>query len=223
MASPQLQGMRVAILATDDFEQSELTEPKQALEEAGATALIISPQSGEIQGMKHDEKADRFAVDQVLAEADPEQFDAAVLPGGALNADALRVVPEAKNFIKAIDRAGKPIAVICHGPWLLVSTGLVSGRKITSYHTIQDDLRNAGAEWQDAEVLRDRNWVSSRKPADLPAFNREMLTLFAEHLAGGEHRNPCSGRAAWLVRVAAAARFDPAGADERSGRVKLYS
>ncbi|HEU4505799.1 MAG TPA: type 1 glutamine amidotransferase domain-containing protein [Nitrospira sp.] len=184
MASPQLQGMRVAILATDDFEQSELTEPKQALEEAGATALIISPQSGEIQGMKHDEKADRFAVDQVLAEADPEQFDAAVLPGGALNADALRVVPEAKNFIKAIDRAGKPIAVICHGPWLLVSTGLVSGRKMTSYHTIQDDLRNAGAEWQDAEVLRDRNWVSSRKPADLPAFNREMLTLFAEHQAG---------------------------------------
>lgn len=184
MASPQLQGMRVAILATDDFEQSELTEPKQALEEAGATTLIISPQSGEIQGMKHDEKADRFAVDQVLAEVDPEQFDAAVLPGGALNADALRVVPEAKNFIKAIDRAGKPIAVICHGPWLLVSTGLVSGRKMTSYHTIQDDLRNAGAEWQDAEVLRDRNWVSSRKPADLPAFNREMLALFAEHQAG---------------------------------------
>jgi protease I len=184
MAAPQLEGMRVAILVTDDFEQSELTEPKKALEEAGAKTLIVSPHSGEIQGMKHDEKADRFAVDQVLAESDPEQFDAAVLPGGALNADALRVVPEAKNFITAIDRAGKPIAVICHGPWLLVSAGLVSGRKMTSYHTIQDDLRNAGADWRDIEVLRDGNWVSSRKPGDLPAFNREMLGLFSEHQAG---------------------------------------
>jgi protease I len=184
MASNQLKDMRVAILVTDDFEQSELTEPKKALEEAGATALIVSPQAGEIQGMEHDEKADRFRVDQVLAEADPEQFDAAVLPGGAFNADALRVVPEAKNFITAIDRAGKPIAVICHGAWLLASAGLVSGRNMTSYHTIQDDLRNAGAQWQDAEVLRDRNWVSSRRPADLPVFNREMLSLFAEHHAG---------------------------------------
>jgi protease I len=184
MAATPLQGMRVAILVTDDFEQSELTEPKKALEEAGATTLIVAPTSGEIQGMKHDEKADRFPVDQVLAEADPEQFDAAVLPGGALNADALRVVPEAQTFITAIDRAGKPIAVICHGPWLLASAKLVSGRKMTSYHTIQDDLRNAGADWQDVEVLRDRNWVSSRRPADLPAFNREMVALFGEHQAG---------------------------------------
>jgi protease I len=185
MAQTQLQGMRVAILVTDDFEQSELTGPKKALEEAGATALVISPKSGEIQGMNHDEKADRFPVDQVLAEADPELFDGALLPGGALNADALRVVPEAKTFITAIDRAGKPIAVICHGPWLLASAKLTSGRNLTSYHTIQDDLRNAGADWQDVEVLRDRNWVSSRKPADLPAFNREMLRLFEEHHAGG--------------------------------------
>ena len=184
MASPQLQGMRVAILATDDVEQSELTEPKRALEEAGAQAVLVSPRAGEIQGMNHDEKADCFPVDQPLAEADPERFDAAVLPGGALNADSLRVAPEAKTFITAMDRAGKPIAVICHGSWLLVSTGLVSGRKMTSYPTIQDDLRNAGAEWRDVEVLRDRNWVSSRRPADLPAFNREMLSLFAEHQAG---------------------------------------
>ena len=184
MASTQLQGMRVAILVTNDFEQSELTEPKKALEEAGAKAIIVSPKSGEIQGMKHDEKADRFSVDQSLGEADPEQFDAAVLPGGALNADALRVVPEAQNFITDIDQAGKPIAVICHGPWLLVSAGLVPGRKLTSYHTIQDDLKNAGGLWRDVEVLRDRNWVSSRRPADLPAFNREMLALFAEHQAG---------------------------------------
>jgi protease I len=154
------------------------------LEEAGAQALIVAPHGGEIQGMKHDEKADRFRVDKSLAEADPEQFDAAMLPGGALNADALRVVPEAKTFVSAMDQAGKPIAVICHGPWLLASAGLVSGRKMTSYHTIQDDLRNAGADWRDVEVLRDRNWVSSRRPADLPAFNREMLALFAEHQAG---------------------------------------
>lgn len=184
MTSTQLQGMRVAILATDDFEQSELTEPKKALEEAGAQALIVAPHGGEIQGMKHDEKADRFPVDKSLAEADPERFDAVLLPGGALNADALRVVPEAKTFVSVMDQAGKPIAVICHGPWLLASAGLVSGRKMTSYHTIQDDLRNAGADWRDVEVLRDRNWVSSRRPADLPAFNREMLALFAEHQAG---------------------------------------
>lgn len=181
MAPRQLEGMRVAILVTDDFEQSELTEPKQALEAAGAKALIVSPASGEVQGMHHDEKADRFPIDQSLAEADPGQFDAALLPGGALNADALRVVPEAKTFITAIDEAGKPIAVICHGPWLLVSAGLVSGRKMTSYHTIQDDLRNAGADWRDIEVLRDRNWVSSRRPADLPAFNRELIALFADY------------------------------------------
>jgi protease I len=184
MASNLLQGMRVAILATDDFEQSELTEPKKALDQAGAKTFIVSPKSGEIQGMKHDEKADRFPVDVLLAEADPEQFDAALLPGGALNADSLRAVPEAKTFIGAIDRTGKPIAVICHGPWLLVSAGLVRGRTMTSYHTIQDDLRNAGADWRDIEVLRDGNWVSSRKPDDLPAFNREMLALFAEHQAG---------------------------------------
>lgn len=180
----QLHGMRVAVLVTDDFEQVELTEPKKALEEAGAKVLIIAPQAGEIQGMNHDEKADRFPVDLTLSDADPEQFDSALLPGGALNADTLRVVPEAKDFITRIDQAGKPIAVICHGPWLLVSAGLVRGRTMTSYHTIQDDLRNAGAKWQDAEVVRDRNWVSSRKPADLPAFNREMLALFSEHQAG---------------------------------------
>jgi deglycase len=181
MAGTPLQGMRVAILATDDFEQSELTEPKKALEAAGAEALIVAPHDGEIQGMKHDEKADRFPVDLPLSQADPDRFDAVMLPGGALNADHLRVVTEAKTFVSRIDQAGKPIAVICHGPWLLVSAGLVRGRSMTSYHTIQDDLRNAGAHWLDSEVVRDRNWVSSRKPADLPAFNREMVSLFAEH------------------------------------------
>ncbi len=109
----------------------------------------------------------------------PEEFDAVLIPGGALNADALRVEEKAKEFVRKIDQAGKPIAVICHGPWLLVSAGLVRGRKMTSYHTIQDDLRNAGANWEDSECVRDRNWVSSRQPSDIPVFNREMIELFA--------------------------------------------
>jgi len=181
MAAIPLQGMRVAILATDHFEQSELTEPKKALEEAGAQVHVVAPHEGQIQGMNHDEKADLVPVDLPLSQADPNEFDAVMLPGGALNADHLRVVPEAKAFVTRADQAGKPIAVICHGAWLLVSAGLVRGRKMTSYHTIQDDLRCAGALWEDAEVVLDRNWVSSRKPADLPAFNRAMVSLFTEH------------------------------------------
>jgi protease I len=180
MAQRTLEGMRVAIVVTDDFEQVELTEPQKALQDAGAETLVVAPKSGQVQGMNHDEKADRFDVDLVLKDADPEEFDALMLPGGVINADQLRVVPEAQQFARRIDQAGKPIAVICHGPWLLVSAKLVRGRKMTSYHTIQDDLKNAGAQWEDTEVVRDRNWVSSRKPADISVFNREMLTLFAE-------------------------------------------
>ena len=185
MAEKNLAGMRVAILATQNFEQSELTDPRQALEEAGATTRVIAPKSGVIQGVKHDEKGEKIAVDLTLDKANPEDFDAVLLPGGALNADHLRVEPKAQEFVRRIDSAGKPIAVICHGPWLLVSAGLVRGRHMTSYHTIQDDLRNAGADWEDKEVIRDRNWVSSRQPGDLPAFNREMLELFAEAYARG--------------------------------------
>jgi deglycase len=182
MAAKQLNGMRVAILATDDFEQVELTEPRKALDAAGAKTVVVSPKKGEIQGFKHDEKADKVKVDMTLDEAAPQDFDAVLIPGGALNADNLRVVTKAQEFVRKIDREGKPIAVICHGPWLLVSAGLVKGRKMTSYHTIQDDLRNAGADWVDHEVLRDRNWVSSRQPSDIPAFNREMIQLFSEKL-----------------------------------------
>jgi len=181
MAHKTLQGMRVAIVATDNFEQVELTEPREALQQAGADAVIVAPKAGQIQGMHHDEKADRFDVAFRLKDVDPQDFDALLLPGGALNADKLRVVPEAQAFAQAIDRAGKPIAVICHAPWLLISAGLVEGRRMTSYYTIQDDVKNAGAQWEDREVVRDRNWVSSRRPADLPAFDREMMTLFAEH------------------------------------------
>ena len=181
MAQTKLDGMRVAILVADDFEQAEMTEPKKALEEAGARTAIVAPKGGKVQGFRHDEKADMFSVDLTLDDANPEEFEAVLLPGGALNADFLRVQPKAQQFVKTMDQAGKPLAVICHGPWLLASAGLTKGRKMTSYHTIRDDLRNAGAEWEDREVVRDRNWVSSRQPSDIPAFNREMLALFAEH------------------------------------------
>lgn len=181
----ELEKMRVAILLTDDFEESEMTEPRKALDEAGATTVLIAPHAGEVQGFKHDKKAGSFKVDLTLEKANPEDFDAVLLPGGALNADALRVEKKAQEFVRAIDGAGKPLAVICHGPWLLVSAGLTRGRKMTSYHTIRDDIRNSGADWRDEEVVRDRNWVSSRQPGDIPAFNREMVRLFSEH---GGHR-----------------------------------
>lgn len=180
MANTDLSGMRVAILATDDFEQVELIEPKKALEQAGAEVKIIAPKPGMIQGMNHDVYADRVQVDLPFDKADPDDFDAVMLPGGALNADVLRMVPRAREFVKKIDADGKPIAVICHGAWLLASAGLVRGHVMTSYYTIQDDLRNAGADWVDREVVRDRTWVSSRNPRDLPAFNRAMVELFAE-------------------------------------------
>lgn len=175
-----LKGTRVAVVLTDGFEEAEFVKPKEALEKAGAHITVISPKGGEIQSFQHHDKSRKYKADKSLDEVQPDQFDALLLPGGALNADALRVEPKAQQIAKAIDQAGKPIAVICHGPWLLVSSGLVRGRKITSYHTIQDDLRNAGAQWQDSQVLVDKNWVSSRKPDDIPAFNREMLKLFAD-------------------------------------------
>jgi protease I len=150
------------------------------LDEAGARTTVIAPKSGKIQGMKHDEKSQSVAVDSTLDNVKPADFDAILLPGGALNADALRVEPAAQKFVQEMDRAKKPIAVICHAPWLLISAGLTKGRTLTGYHTIQDDLRNAGAKWLDKEVVRDGNWVSSRQPTDIPAFNGEMLALFAE-------------------------------------------
>jgi protease I len=181
MAMKNLEGMRVAILATNDFEQDELIEPRRALDEAGAKTFVIAPHTGNIRGIRHDEKGDSVKVDLSLDSANPDDYDAVLIPGGALNADALRVNKHAQEFVRQVDRSGRPIAVICHGPWLLVSAGLARGRKMTSYHTIQDDLRNAGAQWEDREVVRDRNWVSSRQPGDIPAFNREMIALFSEY------------------------------------------
>ena len=185
MPDNNLEGLRVAITATDGVEESELTEPRKALEQAGARTTLIAPKSGKIQAMKHHDKSNQFDVDMTLDGANPDDFDAVLLPGGALNADSLRVQPKAKDFVRRMDGAGKPIAVICHGPWLLVSAGLTKGRTLTSYHTIQDDIRNAGGNWVDQEVVRDRNWVSSRQPSDITAFNREMITLFAEARSRG--------------------------------------
>lgn len=175
----ELKGKRVAILVTDGFEQIEMTSPREALEKAGATCVLIAPKD-EVQGFKHHDKADKFKCDLPLSKADAFDFDAVLLPGGVINADALRIEKKAQQFVQDIDRAGKPIAVICHGPWVLISAGLVRGHTITSWPTLQDDLRNAGATWQDKECIRDGTWVSSRKPDDLPVFNREMVKLFAE-------------------------------------------
>ena len=183
-----LEGMRVAVLLTDGVEEVELKEPRKALDQAGARTTMFAPKSGKVYSMNHHDKAAQYDVDETLDQARSEQFDAVLLPGGALNADALRVHPRAQQFVRDMDEAGKPIAVICHAPWLLVSANLVRGRTITGYHTIQDDIRNAGAKWQDVEVLRDKNWVSSRQPSDIPAFNRAMIELFAEQRSAAAER-----------------------------------
>ena len=180
MQGNQLNGLRVAILVADDFEQVEMTSPRQALDQAGATTKLICTHPGQVTGMNHDVKADTFNVDMTLDQANPNDFDALMLPGGALNADTLRMVPKARQFAQELQRAGKPMAIICHAPWLLVSSALVRGRTLTSYYTIQDDIRNAGGNWVDQEMVRDGNWVTSRSPKDLPAFNPAMIQLFSE-------------------------------------------
>ncbi len=183
MKEKALEGLRVAILAADGVQETELVEPRKALEDAGARTTLIAPKAGTIQASKHGEKTKEFHVDATLDSVDPSDFDAVLLPGGALSADALRTESKAKDFVREIDKAGKPIAMICHGPWLVISAGLAKGRTMASYHTIQDDVRNAGANWVDQEVVRNRNWVSSRQPADIPAFNREIIALFSERKA----------------------------------------
>lgn len=180
MAEKNLQGLRVAILATDGVEDAELKDPRKALDNAGAKTTLIAPKAGKIQSVNHSDKASQYDVDETLDQVRADQFDAVLLPGGALNADTLRVHPRAQEFVRQINQSGKPIAVICHAPWLLVSAGLVKGRSMTSYHTIQDDIRNAGGKWQDEEVVQDKNWVSSRQPSDIPAFNRAMIELFSD-------------------------------------------
>ena len=177
---PSLAGRKVAILALDGFEQVELTGPRQALQDAGAITRLVSMNRGQVQGFHHDKPADKFDVDLTLEEAQADDFDAVLLPGGVMNADKLRNSRHAQEFVQAMQAAGKPIAAICHAPWLLISAGLVKGRKLTSWPSLQDDLRNAGAQWVDEEVVRDGNWVTSRKPADIPAFNQAMIERFAQ-------------------------------------------
>jgi protease I len=184
----RLDGMRVAILVSDDFEQVEMTEPRQALDQAGAKTTLISSQSGTVHGFNHDVKAASFTVDLTLDQANPDEFDALLLPGGVLNADGLRMNFRAQQFARRFDETNRPIAVICHGSWLLVSANLVSGRKLAAYYTIQDDIRNAGGRWLDLPVVRDQNWVSSRQPSDIPAFNSEVNALFVELRWSGQRQ-----------------------------------
>ncbi|EKN01221.1 MULTISPECIES: type 1 glutamine amidotransferase domain-containing protein [Acidocella] len=176
-----LKHLKIAVLATDGFEQSELTEPVRALHEAGARPVVIAPHEGQIQGMKHDKPGDKVKVEQVLDHANAKDFDALVLPGGVANPDSLRINKEAVAFIRQFVQAGKPVAAICHGPWTLIEAGAVKGRKLTSWPSLRTDLKNAGAEWVDQEVVVDGMLVTSRNPDDLPAFNKALLKLLETH------------------------------------------
>jgi protease I len=189
MSLKPLEGVRVAVLASDGVEDAELKQPREALEQAGAKTTLFAPKAGNIYSMNHHDKAAEYTVDKSLEQANPEEFDAVLLPGGALNADTLRVQPHAQQFVHEMDENGKPIAVICHAPWLLISADLVRGRALTSYHTIQDDVRNAGGKWQDEEVVRDKNWVRSRQPSGIPSFNKAMIELFAEQKKAAADRS----------------------------------
>jgi protease I len=178
--SKELNGKRVAILVADGFEQVELTEPRAALEKAGASTAIVSPNEDEVKGWQHTEWGDTFEVDVQIDDARAQDFDALLLPGGVINPDKLRIVPEAIEFIRSFLRERKPVAAICHGPWTLIEAEGVRGRTITSWPSLKTDLRNAGARWVDEEVVVDNGIVTSRKPADIPAFNRKMIEEFAE-------------------------------------------
>lgn len=174
-----LDGLRVAILVTDGFEEDELAQPREALDKAGAATAIVSPKKEKVRSWRYKEWGQEFLVDQPLGEADPSDYDALLLPGGVINPDALRIKPEAVAFVKAFVEDGKPIAAICHGPWTLINAGAVEGRTMTSWPSLEADLTNAGATWVDRDVVVDGNLLTSRKPDDIPAFNREMLKLFA--------------------------------------------
>jgi protease I len=183
----ELRGRRVAAVVEQGFEQVELTEPKKALEAAGAMVDVVSPQSGSVKGWQHTQWGDEVAVDRPLSEARPEDYDALLLPGGVMNPDKLRMNREAVRFVRAFAESGKPIAAICHGPWTLIDAEAVKGRKLTSWPSLQTDLKNAGALWVDQECVVDNGLVTSRKPDDIPAFNRKMIEEFAEgiHMRGG--------------------------------------
>lgn len=175
----ELNGLSVAVLATDGVEQVELTEPVRALKEAGAQVMVVSPKDGQLEGWNHMDKGDAIKVDLPLDQADPARFNALVLPGGVANPDQLRTMPKAVEFVRHFVQAGKPIAAICHGPWTLVEAQGVQGKRMTSWPSLQTDLRNAGAQWVDEPSVKDGKLLTSRKPDDLPAFNQAMVELFA--------------------------------------------
>lgn len=176
----ELKGLKVAILVEDGFEQVELVEPRKALDQAGAETQIVSPRSKQVRAWKFTKWGDTLPVDVPLDKADALKFDALLLPGGVLNPDALRIQPKAVAFVKAFFDANKPVAVICHGPWTIIEAGVARGRRIASWPSLKTDLRNAGAEWVDQQVVVDGNLVSSRKPDDIPAFNPKVIDLFRQ-------------------------------------------
>jgi protease I len=181
-----LAGKKIAVVATDGFEQVELLEPRRALMEAGATVHIVAPHEGTIQGFQHLDKGQKVTVDKSIDHARPDHYDALVLPGGVANPDQLRMQPKVVSFVRSFFDAHKPVGVICHGPWTLIEADVVKGRKITSWPSLKTDLRNAGADWVDQEVVTDNGLVSSRKPDDLPAFCRKIVEAFKE----GRHQQP---------------------------------
>jgi protease I len=183
----ELQGKKIAILATDGFEQVELTEPKKALEEAGATVHVISPKAGHIKGWKFTDWGESVQVDKVLGEVKPTEYDGLVLPGGQINPDKLRMEPKAVAFVSDFFHSGKPIGAICHGPWMLVEAGVLKDRTLTSWPSIRTDIRNAGGHWVDEEVLTDQNLTTSRKPDDLPAFNKRLIQEFGKGKSAAKH------------------------------------
>lgn len=189
--APRLDGQRIAFLATDGVEQVELTEPWKAVEEAGAEPVLVSIRRGTIQGFEHTDPADEFTVDAVVAESSPDEFDALVLPGGVHNPDQLRMDEDAVAFVRGFAESGKPIAAICHGPWLLVEAGIADGHTLTSFRSLQTDIANAGGSWVDREVVVDEGLVTSRTPEDLPAFIEKLLEEFDEgvHDELAQHTN----------------------------------
>ncbi len=179
MANETLKGLKVAILITDGFEQVEMTEPRKALDQAGAETRIVSPKGDRVRAWDFTDWGDEFPIDMALDQAQSQDFDALLLPGGVINPDSLRIQAKAIAFIKSFFDAGKPVASICHGPWTIIETGAARGRRIAAWPSLKTDLRNAGAEWMDQEVVVDGNLVTSRMPDDIPAFNREMIELFS--------------------------------------------
>jgi protease I len=199
MANESIEGKRIAFLATDGVEQVELTDPWKAVEDAGGTPELVSIKSGKIQGMNHDKKSDTFDVDKLVSDVSAEDYDGLVLPGGVANPDSLRMNDEAVDFVRDFFKQDKPVAAICHGPWMLVEADVVEGRTLTSYPSIKTDVCNAGGNWVDKEVVVDNGMVTSRKPDDIPAFNDKMIEEFVE----GRHDHPHAGTASGGEKLSA--------------------